>query len=119
MATANRLGPGSVTTIAVAGAAANSPWGRGFWYPSWDVLIIGGGLSLLVGALLYAFPQSFRTGIDDLLLWPAILLVNSAHFAASYIRVYTKPKAMERLPALSFFGPAALFLVTLICISYA
>jgi hypothetical protein len=119
IAAANRLGPGSGPAVAVASAAAHSLWGRGFWYPTWDVLIVGGGLSLLVGGLLYVSPQSFRTGIDDHLLWPAILLVNSAHFAASYIRVYTKPKAIERLPGLSFFGPAALFLVTLICISHA
>jgi hypothetical protein len=119
IATAKHLGPGSGIAVAVASAAAHNPWGRGFWFSPCDVLIIGGGLSLLIGGLLYVSPQSFRTAIDDHVLWPAILLVNSAHFAASYIRVYTKPKAMERLPALSFFGPAALFLVTLICISYA
>ena len=112
------LGPEPDTTVAVA-SAARSPWGRGFWYPLWDVLIIGGGLSLLVGGLLYFSPQSLRTDIDGHLLWPTLLLINAAHFAASYIRVYTKPKAMERLPTLSVFGPAALFLVTVICVSYA
>jgi len=108
----------AATTVAVA-SAARSPWGRGFWYPLWDALIIGGGLSLLVGGLLYFSPESWRTNIDDHFLWPALLLINAAHFAASYIRVYTKPKAMERLPILSFFGPAALFLVTVVCVSYA
>jgi hypothetical protein len=85
----------------------------------WDVLVIGGGLSLVVGGVLYFSPQSLRTDIDDRFLWPALLLINAAHFAASYIRVYTKPKAMERLPTLSFFGPAILFLVTIICVFYA
>src|ERR1700722_9259702 len=66
------------TTVAVA-SAARSPWGRGFWYPLWDVFIIGGGLSLLVGGLLYFSPQSFQTHIDDHLLWPALLLINAAH----------------------------------------
>src|SRR5579859_1864501 len=94
------LGPEPDTTVAIA-SAARSPWGRVFWYPLWDVLIIGGGFSFLVGGLLYFSPQSFRTTLDDHLLWPALLLVNATHFAASYIRVYTKPKAMERLPTLS------------------
>jgi hypothetical protein len=82
--------------------------GRPFIHPVFDYAVIGGGLSLLVTALLVAAPR------DDLLVTPAtmsylLLFCTSAHFAASTVRLYTKPGAAEGMPILSRWVPWAAF----------
>lgn len=78
--------------------------GRTFVHPLFDYAIIGGGLSLLVTAFLVAAPQG------DLLVSPAamsylLLFCTSAHFAASTVRLYTKPGAAAGMPFLSRWVP--------------
>jgi hypothetical protein len=89
--------------------------GRPFVHPLFDLLIIGGGLSLLfVVALKVAAPLALPAGA----LWTMILLVNSAHFAASTVRLYTKEGSFRDLPfvtmglpllALAVLGAALVF----------
>jgi hypothetical protein len=78
--------------------------GRTFVHPVFDYAIIGGGLSLLVSAFLLAAPKG------DLLVSSAamsylLLLCTSAHFAASTVRLYTKPGAAAGMPILSKWVP--------------
>ena len=61
--------------------------GRPFVSPLFDLLVIGGGLSLIVGATAWA--SGFRLSQAHV---PAILLFgNFAHFAASTVRLYATP----------------------------
>src|SRR5438445_3889683 len=87
----------------------SSLWGRPFCNPLCDIAIIGGGLSIVATVLFVFAPLPVRATLDGYLLWPALLL-NATHFSASYVRVYTKPGAMQRMPGISFFGPVVLFL---------
>lgn len=75
--------------------------GRMFVSPAFDYLLIGGGLSLIVGLVAYANGLGFtRHGI------PLILLLgNFAHFAASTVRLYTKPSAVKAWPFLTLGLP--------------
>ena len=78
--------------------------GRTFVHPLFDYAIIGGGLSLLMTAALVSAPKG------DLLVTPALmsyllLFCTSAHFAASTVRLYTKPGAAEGMPFLSRWVP--------------
>jgi len=78
--------------------------GRPFIHPVFDYAVIGGGISLLVTAFLVAAPKG------DLLVSSAtmsylLLFCTSAHFAASTVRLYTKPGASAGLPILSKWVP--------------
>jgi hypothetical protein len=87
--------------------------GRAFINPFFDYLIIGGGLSLMVTALLWTRARG------DLIVAPGtmaylLLLATSAHFAASTVRLYSKPGAAKSLPVLSRWLPwGALAVLTL------
>jgi hypothetical protein len=89
--------------------------GRAFVHPAFDLLVIGGGLSLLFTAALLL---KVRPPIENVLS-PALALVvlvsNQAHFAASTVRLYTKPGARRDLRFLSLGFP----LVTLAVLTYA
>ena len=79
--------------------------GRPFVHPMFDLLVIGGGLSLLfVVALRVAAPLALPAGA----LWTTILLVNSAHFAASTVRLYTKEGSFRDLPFVTMGLPLAM-----------
>jgi hypothetical protein len=72
-----------------------------------DLLVIGGGLSLVVGAFVWA--AGFRLRAEHV---PAILLLgNFAHFAASTVRLYATPRAIRRWPALTLGFPVACLLI--------
>src|SRR5262249_47730947 len=85
----------AVTAAAPAAAAAPArprlQLGKSFVHPVFDTLVIGGGLSLLMVAFLRLVPGT--VGSPDLVatLPLVILFANSAHFAASTVRLYTKP----------------------------
>jgi hypothetical protein len=87
-----------------AGTLWRSLRGRTFLHPLLDYTLIGGGLSLLLTLVIVA-----RSGSSDLLGPVAmpylILLSNSAHFAASTVRLYTKPGAVDQRPFLSTWIP--------------
>jgi hypothetical protein len=92
--------------------------GRPFVNSLFDYLLIGGGLSLIVTGFLLLNPQyqSLRNGT---LLPYVILLSNSCHFAASTVRLYTKPGATKALPFLSMTFPLVMFAVLTAGIIYA
>jgi hypothetical protein len=71
--------------------------GRAFVHPAFDLFIIGGGLSLIFTVLLLAGTR--EPVLQVLTPWLAllVLLSNSSHFAASTVRLYTKPDAPREL----------------------
>jgi hypothetical protein len=84
----------SVMAPALEQRAGSWPLGRPFVHPAFDVAFIAGGLSLLFGALAWA--GGLRFALADLSL--VLLFGNFAHFAASTVRLYTKPGALRTLP---------------------
>ncbi len=89
--------------------------GRPFVHPVFDVLFIGGGLSLMVGALAWA--SGFRLGPAHV---PAILLLgNFAHFAASTVRLYATPGATRRWPFLTLGFPIVCLLAFAAVLGFA
>jgi hypothetical protein len=70
--------------------------------PLFDLLIIGGGLSLLLTAALVG---GLRLDTSWVALPVLILLCNSAHFAASTVRLYARPGVFERSPFLTMALP--------------
>ena len=87
--------------------------GRTFVNPFFDYMLIGGGLSLVVVVIVLLNPKGSRfVGTDTIPI--LILLSNSAHFAASTVRLYTKPGAFKSMPYLTMAFPlVALILLTL------
>src|SRR5262245_44143296 len=91
------------------------PLGTMFVNPAFDFLLIGGGLSLLVGALAWA--GGLRLTQDHV---PAILLLgNFAHFAASTVRLYVTPGATRRWPMLTLGFPLACLVVFTVVLTFA
>jgi hypothetical protein len=96
--------------------------GRSFVHPVFDYLVIGGGLSLGAAALLVTRPDwlSFgriELGGESVSSFPWILLLcNSAHLAASSVRLYTKPGATRELPRLTLALPLFALLALTLCV---
>jgi hypothetical protein len=92
--------------------------GRPFVGHAFDYLLIGGGLSLIVALAvalggrpqLAAFIQAHGTVL--------ILLSNSAHFAASTVRLYTKRDTWRDLPFLTMGLPLVTLLVLTAAVAY-
>ena len=91
--------------------------GRSFVHGAFDYLLIGGGLSLIVAAWVF-----FNQTSEDRLIFGTetltyfILFSNSAHFAASTVRLYTKPNSRESLPFLTMAFPLVMFVLLTVCI---
>lgn len=78
--------------------------GRSFVHPLFDYLLIGGGLSLILTVCVLLDPS--RGDIVDRAALPYfVLLSNSAHFASSTVRLYTKPGTDQSLPFLTMAFP--------------
>src|SRR5206468_9286039 len=77
--------------------------GKLFVGPAYDYLLIGGILSWVAGAILYW--GGFNFPDNDPYLWWAVLVSNWAHFAASTVRLYTKPDAVKTWPFLTLAFP--------------
>ena len=100
--------------------------GKSFVHPLFDYLLIGGGLSLLVAALVYWPAATASSGdagnltFDERFAWipVLILLSNSAHFASSTVRLYSKPETFHTMPFLTMGFPLVCLLVTSLCIFY-
>lgn len=92
--------------------------GRTFVNPVFDLLLIGGGLSLVFTALLLPATR----GPVELFLapWMAFLVLfsNSAHFAASTVRLYTKPGALRDLRFLTLGFPLVVLAVLSLAVAY-
>jgi len=81
--------------------------GRMFLSVPFDYLTIGGGLSLIAVALL-AFGGQLGAASPASSWIPVLVLAsNSAHFAASTVRLYTKPGAFTTWPFLTMGLPLA------------
>jgi hypothetical protein len=91
--------------------------GRAFVHPVFDYLFIGGGLSLIVTAIV------LRTGraaiVDQAALPYFILFSNYAHFASSTVRLYTKPGTSQALPFLTIAFPLVILVVLTSCLCVA
>lgn len=81
--------------------------GRMFLNLPFDYLAIGGGLSLLTVAALGATGQLAPSAAAVAWIPPLVLASNSAHFAASTVRLYTKPGAFKTWPFLTMGLPLA------------
>ena len=101
--------------------------GRTFLHPAWDYALIGGGLSLLAVVAVLLMPDARQAGMFDFrgpqlggiaLLSYGILLSNSAHFASSTVRLYTKPGATTALPFLAMAFPVVCIAVLTLCIAW-
>ena len=91
--------------------------GRCFVHPLFDYMLIGGGLSLLVTAIVVLNPkQPELLGIGTM-AW-IVLFSNGAHFAASTVRLYTKPGAAGSLPFLSKVVPPIGIILMTLCVVY-
>ena len=84
-----------VSTALPTALARPSIWGRPFVNSIVDVLLIGGGLSLFVLALGLRIPDATLTAPRLPFL---VFASNSPHFAASTVRLYTKPNALRDMP---------------------
>ena len=90
--------------------------GRTFLHPLFDYLLIGGGLSFVCTALVYQ-RQDPLIGWNPKALPLLILLSNSAHFAASTVRLYTKPGTFQQHPYLTMAFPLASIVLLASCIA--
>src|SRR5215467_13791933 len=90
---------------AVAGTAPPRTLSLGTMFvgPLFDYLLIGGLLSWAAGAVLFFGGYNFPD--NDPFLWWAILVSNWAHFAASTVRLYTRPDAVKNWPVLTLAFP--------------
>ena len=93
-----------MTTTAAAVPLWGRVRGRAFVNAPLEYLLIGGVLSLVVTALLATRARG------DLIVAPGtmayvLLITTSAHFAASTVRLYSKPGAAAAMPVLSKWLP--------------
>lgn len=102
--------------------------GRSFVHPTFDYMLIGGGLSLAVTAIVYMYPAAQSIGymsfdlesITGFAALPFIILIsNSAHFASSTVRLYTKPDSTKALPFLTMAFPLVALAILTLCIFQA
>ncbi len=113
-----------MTSIAAA-IPASSPhesplqMGRSFIHPLFDYMLIGGGLSLLFVGGLALNGRALHLQLLSVTPPLLILLSNSAHFAASTVRLYTKPGAFKDLPFLTMAFPLVTIAVVTLSILFA
>lgn len=81
--------------------------GRTFLNPWVDYLFVGAGISLPLFALLYLFPR--LNPVSGQVPYGLFIAINGAHFAASTVRLYTKPGARQAHPFLSWVFPVVCF----------
>lgn len=72
-------------------------WGKSFVTPAFDYMVIGGGLSLLLIGPLLLFSWNSAAQVNSALPF-LYLFLNTTHFSASTVRLYTKEGSFEKLP---------------------
>ncbi|HTK28613.1 MAG TPA: hypothetical protein VL309_03630 [Vicinamibacterales bacterium] len=77
--------------------------GRCFSHPLVDYFFVGGAITVPIFVALYFFPGLTGANADTTLR--TFIFLNGAHFAASTVRLYTKPGARRDFPFLSFGFP--------------
>lgn len=90
--------------------------GRCFVHPLFDYLLIGGGLSLVLATPMLSDPQ-YVTAMGLTTLAYLLLFNNSAHFAASTVRLYSKPGAFETWPFLTMSLPLVFLVALGVCLT--
>ena len=89
--------------------------GRMFFNGPLEYLLIGGGLSLVTVFVVLLVTDG--DGYASATLFAAIILLsNSAHFAASTVRLYTKPDHTRNWPFLTMLFPLVSLAVLTLCI---
>jgi len=92
--------------------------GRSFVHPLFDLAVIGGLLTLPI-ALWAAFGGGSAAVFLGLTFPVIALLCNQAHFAASTVRLYTKPGAFEDYPVLTLVFPLLTLFLTSVFVVFA
>jgi len=72
-------------------------------HPIVDYALVGGAITIPIFAALYLFPG--LTPTDGAITLRSFLLINAVHFAASTVRLYTKPGATNDFPFLAWGFP--------------
>jgi len=85
--------------------------GRAFLHPAFDYLVIGGGLSIVVLAVLQSGALPSLARLLERNLWLVVFIANSAHFAASTVRLYTRPGSFRDFRFLTVGLPFVAFAV--------
>ena len=80
--------------------------GKTFMHPLIDYLLVGGGITIPIFTAFYFFPALAPVSPPIYVF----LLINGAHFAASTLRLYTKPGARQEFPFLSWGFPVVCLL---------
>jgi hypothetical protein len=83
--------------------------GRTFVNPLVDYVFIGGGITIPIFAALYFYPT--LRPLSDEIPYGVFLAINGAHFAASTVRLYTKPGARREFPLVSWVLPIVCFAI--------
>ncbi len=116
--TALTNGHGNATSVGPSGRPlARALAGRPFVGAAFDHLVIGGGLSLVVLAVVVARPEGSAAVLSVGLAW-GVFLSNSAHFASSTVRLYTKPGAFTDFPFLTAVLPILSIGVLVACLAF-
>jgi hypothetical protein len=87
----------------------NALVGKTFMHPAIDYLLVGGAITIPIFIAVYFYPS--LAGFDPSVTIYSFILINGAHFAASTLRLYTKPGAKEEFPFLSWGFPIICLLV--------
>ncbi len=90
--------------------------GRTFFNPAAEYLLVGGGLSLLATAFL-RFGPYHPVAYTGTALATVLLASNSAHFASSTVRLYSKPDAQRTWPFLTMAFPLVALAVLTVCVA--
>lgn len=93
----------SAAAVAAPRERGQSLLGNCFVHPVVDYAFVGGAVTIPIFLALYFFPA--LTPNDSGITVRSFLLINGAHFAASTVRLYTKPGAKQDFPFLSWGFP--------------
>jgi hypothetical protein len=105
-----------VTTELASTAPRSHPLvGQSFLHPIFDYAIVGGVLSLALVPVIVSYPEA-TVRLTSSYLPALLLLTSSAHFAASTLRLYTKPGAREDLRFLTMLLPGIAMAVLLLAL---
>jgi hypothetical protein len=91
--------------------------GNTFLHPAIDYIAIGSAWSILITGYWLWRPSMVAEVGTSVWVW-SMLLVNSAHFAASTVRLYSRPGYYKDFPFISFGLPAVTFAGLALCVMF-